>query len=789
MVVPALLTAACVALQLSQPVQATVTARDGPADVAAGSTWWMANITRQGFAPYAENKDSYKVFRNVADFQAKGDGKTDDTKFINEAIASGGRCGQGCNSSTTTPAIIYFPPGEYLISESIIPFYYTHLIGDARNPPTIKVSRDFKGPWSIDAAPYGANGKTWWRSRDNFFRQIRNFRIDMTEAKEDITGIHWPVAQATSLQNIEFVMNKHVEGGPAQQGIFIEEGSGGFMTDLVFTGGKYGMNVGNQQYTSRNLTFNGCHTAINMIWNWLWTFHGVSIDGCEVGINMANGDKEAGISSVGSVVLFDSKISNTKVGVATLYDPNQSETNGTLVLENVDMSSNVEVAVNMRGEAVALEGNKKIDFWSQGKSYTGASAEKVQGFGAAVNRPASLTDSNGNIVTKSKPQYLDVPASKFVSVKSRGVKGDGVTDDTKALQRLFHCIRRGEIVYFDHGAYLVTDTIDIPKNVKIVGEIWPLIVAGGNSTFQDEENPKPVFRIGKPGDVGNVEIQDLMFVTKGPQPGAIMVEFNVAGASKGSAGLFDVHFRIGGAAGSDLQIDKCVKKPDVQEVNMDCRGAFMLLHVTPSASPYLENVWAWVADHEFDGVDPAIHPDDAQITIYNGRGILIESTQGAWLWGTASEHNVLSNYQLNNADNVFMGFIQAETAYFQGNPDATVPFKFNATYTDPDFSNCPSNASESSGCARTWGMRVHKSKNVIVYGTGLYSFFDNYTQECVKANNCQDHMIAVDDSSVRFLGVSTKASVNMITLDGKPAVLDADNRNNFCGTVASFQTN
>lgn len=27
----------------------------------------------------------------------------------------------------------------------------------------------------------------------------------------------------------------------------------------------------------------------------------------------------------------------------------------------------------------------------------------------------------------------------------------------------------------------------------------------------------------------------------------------------------------------------------------------------------------------------------------------------------------------------------------------------------------------------------------------------------------------------------------MVTLDGAPAVLDADNRNTFCGTVASFK--
>lgn len=90
----------------------------------------------------------------------------------------------------------------------------------------------------------------------------------MTEVRPDleVVGIHWPVGQATSLQNLEFRMstadkNKH-------QGLFIENGSGGFMADLSFHGGDIGMNVGSQQFTSRNLSFHDCNIAIYQIWDW-----------------------------------------------------------------------------------------------------------------------------------------------------------------------------------------------------------------------------------------------------------------------------------------------------------------------------------------------------------------------------------------------------------------------------------------------------------------------------------------------------------------------------------------
>jgi len=60
---------------------------------------------------------------------------------------------------------------------------------------------------------------------------------------------------------------------------------------------------------------------------------------------------------------------------------------------------------------------------------------------------------------------------------------------------------------------VVTKTIKVPKNIRIVGEIWALIMAGGSSTWQDQNNPKPVLQIGQPGESGSVEISDIMIET------------------------------------------------------------------------------------------------------------------------------------------------------------------------------------------------------------------------------------------------------------------------------------
>jgi hypothetical protein len=129
---------------------------------AANCDYWMENISHRGVAAFNSNPSGYQVFRNVKDFGAKGDGVTDDTAAINAAITAGNRCAPGsCGSTTTTPAIVYFPAGTYLVSSSIIQYYYTNLIG---NPlpncmPVIRAAPRFSGSLGvIDSNPYQSSG-------------------------------------------------------------------------------------------------------------------------------------------------------------------------------------------------------------------------------------------------------------------------------------------------------------------------------------------------------------------------------------------------------------------------------------------------------------------------------------------------------------------------------------------------------------------------------------------------------------------------------------------------------
>ena len=569
------------------------------------------------------------------------------------------------------------------------------------------------------------------------------------------------------------------------------------LRQAVLTTSLIRMFVGNQQFTTRNLTFNHCNTAVYQNWNWVWSLKSINVNNCGVGINMSQ-ITPPGVANqtVGSVLIQDSKFVGTPKGVITAFSSsdNTPTAGGTLIIDNCDFTGSTDAVVSAGG-ATILAGGSVVSSWAQGKAYTtgddgtasaatcasaaaSASSTAVQGSLMAPTKPATLMDGS-KIFERSKPQYESIPSSDFVSVKSAGAKGDGVTDDTAALQSAMNSLPSGKILYFDHGAYVVTSTVKVPSNIKMTGEIWPLIMASGTA-FANQASPAPVFQVGQPGDTGAVEMSDLIFETKGPAPGAIMVEWNVGETSQGASGMWDVHMRIGGSAGTGLQSNTCAKNPNVT-ANYDpkCEGAFLLLHVTTKAAIYLENNWFWNADHELDLAD------HDQINIYTGRGVLVESQGPVWMYGTSSEHSQLYNFEFANAQNVYAGILQSETPYMQSNPTAlNGGFTPSDTYFDPDFSSCNGDA----GCEKAWGLRVFASTDILVYGLGLYSFFDNYDQTCLATESCQTNMVSIECSSEVYLwALSTKASTNMVTVDGTGVVKQSDNMSNFCQTIALFE--
>ena len=155
-------------------------------------------------------------------------------------------------------------------------------------------------------------------------------------------------------------------------------------------------------------------------------------------------------------------------------------------------------------------GSTTIAAWGQGHEYTPNGPTSLQGSITPNARPAALL-SGSRYYQRAKPQYNNLPLSSFQSTRSSGAAGNGVTDDTYALQQVINnAAAAGAVLFWDAGTYRVTSTLTMPPNSKWVGESYSVIMSSG-SYFNNMNSPQPVVKVGTSGQTGQVEWSDMMY--------------------------------------------------------------------------------------------------------------------------------------------------------------------------------------------------------------------------------------------------------------------------------------
>jgi glucan 1,3-beta-glucosidase len=340
-----------------------------------------------------------------------------------------------------------------------------------------------------------------------------------------------------------------------------------------------------------------------------------------------------------------------------------------------------------------------------------------------------------------------------------------------------------------------------------VGEVFS-VISGVGALFSNPDMPQPVVKVGNPGESGVAQFTDLLFSVADVLPGAIILEVNMAGLRPGDVGLWNCVIRAGGS------IDSLVSTQCGGPDPASCKAAFALLHLTRTASAYLEDVWGWVADHGLD-------PGTAGQNIAVGRGALVQSTSPTWLVGTAFEHCTLYQYSLDGASNVYIGQHQTESPYWQGlgTPRrAPAPWAAPADsphpYGDPSFNHCATangngNTNDGGGggddrCYRAWGLHMSGSDNVVIHGSAMWAFFNAMNDnrwgdpQCTLTGGiCQTNMAFVETArAIWWFSIGSKSSENLL-LDagdgGNGSVVDAvvfmsqkDNPGGWGAVVAAY---
>jgi glucan 1,3-beta-glucosidase len=160
------------------------------------------------------------------------------------------------------------------------------------------------------------------------------------------------------------------------------------------------------------------------------------------------------------------------------------------------------------------------------------------------------------------------------------------------------------------------------------------------------------------------------------------------------------------------------------------------------------------------------------------------------MYATAAEHSVLYQYYFRNAKNIFIGQAQTESAYFQTNPPAPVPFTPLPAWFDPVFDGCPTN---DSSCAKGWAMDIVNATNIYIYNAGLYSFFQSWNTSCIGTSDdryCQNEVFRIRGTfeKVYLWNLETIGVEYMVEVNGQTKAKSKDNIGVFSDGILAYSS-
>ncbi len=264
-------------------------------------------------------------------------------------------------------------------------------------------------------------------------------------------------------------MPTNTDGKVTHVGIFMENGSGGFVSDIEFRGGAIGWRAGSQQYTARNLKFRGCTQAVQMIWDWGFNLQQIDVDGGSVAFNI-NGKGGITKQGVGSVSFIDCRFTNVSVGILTNID---TDAPPNMVIDNL-VTFNVETVVKTTNGKVLVPAASTVRLWAVGPRYRGGEGAYESGnVGGVPSRPSNLLSKSGSLFARGRPQYEELAASSFLVATAQGIKNDGTGDQTAAINSFLQsALTQGKVAYFPAGIYQVQATVNVPVGSRIQGSSW-----------------------------------------------------------------------------------------------------------------------------------------------------------------------------------------------------------------------------------------------------------------------------------------------------------------------------
>ena len=575
----------------------------------------------QSFYPLRPD-DPQAVYFTPEKFGIRTDGQTDISAALQQAIDQ--------VKTQYNFGILFIPEGTYRISKTIYIPRAVRVIGYGRHRPLILLGRSSPGFQSPDTADKGQGRYMFWfvnnlsasgqpvydAGASTFYSALSNIDLEIGD------GNPCAVALRTHFAQHSFISHVDIHIGSGRAGLF---DVGNEMEDVRFFGGDYGI------YTTKPSP----GWQFMMVDTWFEGQRKAAIRTREAGLTIVRMHAR----QVPSVIDIDSnyheKLFMEDCQLEDVTGPaiiisNRNNAFNQVSLRSVDCRE-VPILVRYRLTSEQVSGAGavyRIKNFTDGLQMNGLDADP------SYKATWQLQPLSSFPATPQKDIPDFPPMDKWVNLKTLGAKGDGSTDDTRAIQ---DAIDKYPSIYVPQGWYRVSETIRLKSNTVLIG-LNPIAtqfqVADNTPSFGGFGGPHPLLEAPQGGT--NI-VSGIGLSTGARNPRAVACKW-MAGAG---SYMNDIKF-IGGHGGMSSNLPAPAAPSAIKEPGSDdWDSQYWSLWVTGGGGGTFKDIWT------------------ANTYASAGAYISNTSTRGR-IYAMSVEHHVRNEIRFNRVSNWKVYALQLE---------------------------------------------------------------------------------------------------------------------------------
>ncbi len=433
---------------------------------------------KPGRSIYTQKPDDPEaVYFTPENFNIRNDGKVDVSDQLQSAIYQ--------LKKDKNFGIVFLPEGTYAISKTIYIPAAIRLIGYGKNRPLIVLKKNAPGFQQENEKDKGKASYMFWFTSSavdstgivhdagagTFYSALSNIDIKIED------GNPAAVALRTHFAQHSFISHCNIDAGKARAGLF---DVGNMIEDVQFFGGDYGI------YTTK--TSPGWQ--IMMLDTYFEGQKKTAIKTQQAGFTIVRMQ----VQHVPAAIQIDPDFWEKIIMQGCTFE----NINGPAIQLSDEGNANMQLNIRdlVCNKVPVLIQYPKYD--SQTKAPSAIYSVKQLTYGLQmddVDKDAVFKMSYDISPLQKMPQAFasDVPGlppmNEWINVRSEGAVGDGVTDDTRAIQK---AIDEHPVIYVPEGSYRISSTLKLKQNTVLIG-LHPMA-----TNFALAENANEFGSFGKP---------------------------------------------------------------------------------------------------------------------------------------------------------------------------------------------------------------------------------------------------------------------------------------------------